>query len=173
MLDLAEVEKAEIRTSKEIQVPTLGGIDEDLVSRSAPSTGDDEKLVVDLKPFVRVIVPAEKEARLLESHKRIGKVFLNSLIWGYGSAVGKGGFVTADNYKFDVFVLVASFELTPIPLGLLLDLFRGQDGEVGIEQDDGDVLPVKAVPTPFGKMGKAHKIIMKGSFIIAVQFMIS
>lgn len=150
MFDLAEMEKAKFGTGKEVLVSTLGGIEGDLMSWSAPSAGDDEKLVVNLKPFIRVIVAAEKQTRLFELNKGVGKIFDNQLIRVHGSAIGKGRFVAADNYIVNCSILLALFKLVPIPARLFLDLFRGQGGKVGIEQDNRNILPEKTVPAPSG-----------------------
>lgn len=55
-----KVEEAEFGTRKEVWVATFFGIGINLMSRSAPSTRDDEKFAVHLKPFVGMAVPTEK-----------------------------------------------------------------------------------------------------------------
>lgn len=55
-----KVEEAEFGTRKEVLVATFCGIGINLMSRSAPSTRDDEEFAVNLKPFVGMAVPTEK-----------------------------------------------------------------------------------------------------------------
>ena len=89
------MEKSQLRPGEEIVIGSCRGIDVHFMPRSAPSSGDDEELSIDLKPFIGVTVTAEEEAGLLELNERIGKGGFDLLVWTDYPAVGKGWLVTS------------------------------------------------------------------------------
>jgi hypothetical protein len=60
VLYFAKVEKANFGTGEQVLINELRGVNGDLVSGSASSTGDDGEFVFNLKPFIGMAMPTEK-----------------------------------------------------------------------------------------------------------------
>jgi hypothetical protein len=109
-LETDKVEKAKFWAFKEVMITAPLGINGNLVPRSASSTRDNEKLAIDLKAFVRMAMPTEKETALPMLKKRIGKKCLDLLVWMNNPAVGKRRFMAADNNVLNFFIPVKFFK---------------------------------------------------------------
>jgi len=72
-------------------------------------------------------------------------------------AVGKKWFVAIDDHEINFRFLFELFKFVQIPPGLLLNLFLGQNREIGINHDHCDITPGEALP-PYGERGRAERL---------------
>ena len=80
--------------------------------------------------------------------------------------------MAADNNRSNPFILLKSLEFTHIPTSLAFIFFRGQAGKVRVDQDQPDVFPDKAIPSPAFKMRETSKIVVESPLVVAIKLMI-